>query len=137
MLVPQAADMPTVTYLDKNNRSLPDDAPAEQVAFSVYEIHLHPGQRYQPHPAFARDAQGKPEYLALKSGDLNGIYNLPDFPHSGLLAHRATSSMPTGSSLRKVGEDNKQLTATPSQQEIAHSGGQTTHNTSYPSVYRK
>ena len=82
-LIPQAADLPTVTYLDKNNHPLPDTAPADQVAFSVYEIHLHPGQRYQPHPAFARNEQGEPEYLALKPGDLNGIYALHDFPHSG------------------------------------------------------
>ena len=82
-LVPQAADMPTVTYLDKDNWPLPDSAPAEKVAFSVYEIHLRPGQRYQPHPAFALDRQGKPEYLALKPGDLRGIYSPHDFPHSG------------------------------------------------------
>ena len=36
-LVPQAAgEMPRVAYLDKNSRPLPDDAPDEQVAFSVY-----------------------------------------------------------------------------------------------------
>ena len=82
-LVPQAAEMPTIIYLDKDNRPLPDSAPAEKVAFSVYEIHLRPGQRYQPHPAFALDGQGKPEYLALKPGDLRGIYSPHDFPHSG------------------------------------------------------
>ena len=83
-LVPQAASaMPRVTYLDKNNRPLPGNAPAAKVAFSVYEIHLRPGLRYQPHPAFARDAQDKPEYLALKPEDLRGIHALHDFPHSG------------------------------------------------------
>ena len=82
-LVPQAADMPQVTYLDKNDRLLPDHAPVGKVAFSVYEIHLHPGQRYQPHPAFALDELGKPEYQALKPGDLHGIYALNDFPHTG------------------------------------------------------
>ncbi len=83
-LVPQAAgEMPRVTYLDKNNRSLPDDAPAGKVAFSVYEIHLRPGLRYQPHPAFARDVQGKPEYFALTPHDLRDIHALNDFPHSG------------------------------------------------------
>ena len=83
-LVPQAAStLPTVRYLDKNNRPLPDDAPAEKVAFSEYEIKLRPGQRYQPHPAFARDAQGKPEHLALKPGDLRDIYSLSDFSRSG------------------------------------------------------
>ncbi len=53
-LVPLAASaMPTVRYLDKHRRPLPDNAPAERIAFSVYEIHIKPGMRYQPHPAFA------------------------------------------------------------------------------------
>lgn len=83
-LVPQAASaMPGVRYLDKDNRPLPDDAPAEKVAFSVYEIRLRPDLKYQPHPAFARDAQGKPEYLALSAKDLRNIHALNDFPHSG------------------------------------------------------
>ncbi len=86
-LIPQAASaMPRVTYLDKNNRPLPDDAPAAKVAFSLYEIHLRPGQRYQPHPAFARDAQDRPEYLTLKPEDLRGIHALQDFSHSGTRA---------------------------------------------------
>jgi oligopeptide transport system substrate-binding protein len=83
-LVPQASsEMPKVTYLDKNNQLLPDDAPADKVAFSVYEIHLRQGLKYQPHPAFARDAQGKPEYFALTQHDLSGIHALNDFPHNG------------------------------------------------------
>jgi len=83
-LVPQASsEMPKVTYLDKNNRTLPDDAPADKVAFSVYEIHLRQGLKYQPHPAFARDKQGKPEYFALTQQDLSGIHALNDFLHSG------------------------------------------------------
>ncbi len=83
-LVPQASsEMPKVSYLDKNNRLLPDDTPADKVAFSVYEIHLRQGLKYQPHPAFARDAQGKPEYFALTPHDLSGIHALSDFPHNG------------------------------------------------------
>jgi len=83
-LVPQAAgEMPTVRYLDINNRPLPDDATADKVAFSVYEIHLRPGLRYQPHPAFALNAQGKPEYFTLTPHDLRDIHALNDFPHSG------------------------------------------------------
>jgi len=83
-LIPQASsNLPKVSYLDKNNHPLPDDVSADKVAFSVYEIHLREGLKYQPHPAFARDAQGKPEYLSLTKQDLNGIYGLNDFPHSG------------------------------------------------------
>jgi oligopeptide transport system substrate-binding protein len=83
-LVPLAASaMPSVTYLDKYHRPLPHDAPAEKIALSVYEIHIKPGMRYQPHPAFARDAQGKPEYDHLTPDDLRDIHALSDFPHSG------------------------------------------------------
>ncbi|MHB1238795.1 MAG: ABC transporter substrate-binding protein, partial [Gallionella sp.] len=88
-LVPLAASaMPTVHYLDKNRRPLPDTAPANKVAYSVYEIHIKPGMRYQPHPAFARiasnqNAQGKLEYDHLTAHDLSGIHALGDFPHSG------------------------------------------------------
>jgi oligopeptide transport system substrate-binding protein len=83
-LVPLAASaMPKVTYLDKHHRPLPRDAHAEKIAFSVYEIHIKSGMRYQPHPAFARDAQDKPEYDHLTLGDLSDIHALSDFPHSG------------------------------------------------------
>ncbi|MEO6975696.1 MAG: ABC transporter substrate-binding protein [Gallionella sp.] len=83
-LVPlAAAKMPTVRYLDKDHRPLPDTAPAKKIAYSVYEIHIKPGMRYQPHPAFARDAQGKPEYDHLTPDDLRGIHALSDFPHTG------------------------------------------------------
>ncbi len=83
-LVTQAASkMPRVRYLDKNNRPLPDSAPNEQVAYSVYEIHLRPDLKYQPHPAFARDAQGKLEYHDLSKKELSKRYSLNDFLHSG------------------------------------------------------
>jgi len=77
-LVPLAASaMPAVRYLDKERRALPDDAPAQKIAFSVYEVSIKPGMRYQPHPAFA------PEYARLAPDDLRGIHALSDFRHSG------------------------------------------------------
>ncbi len=83
-LVPlAAAQMPTVRYLDEGRQPLPADTPAEKIAFSVYEIHIKPNMRFQPHPAFARDPQGKPEYAQLTADDLRDIYALNDFPHSG------------------------------------------------------
>lgn len=83
-LVPLAAsEMPTVHFLDKNHRLLRDDAAADEIAFSVYEIHIKPNMRYQPHPALARDAQGRLEYHQLAGDDLRDIHALTDFPHSG------------------------------------------------------
>ena len=83
-LVPlAAAQMPTVRYLDKDHHPLPGNAVAKKIAFSVYEIHIKPNMRYQPHPAFARDAEGKLEYEHLTSQDLRDIHYLSDFPHTG------------------------------------------------------
>ncbi|TAN82711.1 MAG: peptide ABC transporter substrate-binding protein [Gallionella sp.] len=83
-LVPLAAsEMPAVRYLNKERQPLPDNAPAENIAFSLYEIHIKPGMRYQPHPAFARNARGEPEYAHLAPHDLRDIHALSDFPHSG------------------------------------------------------
>src|SRR5574340_380047 len=76
-LIPLAAsEMPTVRYLDKARLPLPDTAPAEKIAFSVYEIHIKPNMRYQPHPVFARSEQGKPEYDHLTPQDLRDIHAL-------------------------------------------------------------
>lgn len=83
-LVPLAAsEMPTVHFLDKNRCLLPSDVAAEKIAFSVYEIHIKPNMRYQPHPALARDAQGNLEYHHLAENDLRDTHALSDFPHSG------------------------------------------------------
>jgi ABC-type transport system substrate-binding protein len=78
-----AAEMPVVSFLDRDGRRLPDDAPDEAVAFSVYDIRLRPDLRYQPHPAFARDAAGKPLYLDLSAADLDRIHTLADFLETG------------------------------------------------------
>ncbi len=86
-LVPQAASaMPTVHYYDKNNRLLPQHVPADRVAYSVYEIHLRSNLKYQPHPALAKDAAGKPRYMALTEQDLSGIHSLADFKYTGTRA---------------------------------------------------
>jgi ABC-type oligopeptide transport system substrate-binding subunit len=86
-LVPLAAsEMPTIRFLDRNRRPLPDDVAAEQIAYSVYEIRIKPDMRYQPHPALAKDARGNLEYHQLEADDLRGIHGLTDFPHSGTRA---------------------------------------------------
>lgn len=83
-LMPQAASaMPKLVYLDRNNRALPENAPAERVAYSLYEIHLKSDLKYQPHPAFARDVQGRLEYLGLGKEEISKRYALGDFSHTG------------------------------------------------------
>jgi oligopeptide transport system substrate-binding protein len=78
-----AAAVPHPAYLDEDGRPLPDDAPPERIARSVYEIRIQPGIYYQPHPAFARDAEGNPLYRDLTPEDLEEINVLADFPETG------------------------------------------------------
>ncbi|WP_232020191.1 ABC transporter substrate-binding protein [Sulfuriflexus mobilis] len=74
-----AAKMPAVRYFDAKGRQLAATADAAAIAFSEYTIEIRPGIRYQPHPAFARDKQGKFLYHALNEQQLASIYTLADF----------------------------------------------------------
>ncbi|SCZ86042.1 Bacterial extracellular solute-binding protein, family 5 [Nitrosomonas mobilis] len=79
-LIPQTATtLPTVRYYDANDVALPADA--EEVAFSVYEIHIKPEIHYQPHPAFARDVLGDFLYHTQTASDLKQIQKIADFEH--------------------------------------------------------
>ncbi|MFZ5593788.1 MAG: ABC transporter substrate-binding protein [Pseudomonadota bacterium] len=76
-----AAEMPRPVFLDRNGRTLP--GPSADVAYSVYEIRIRPGVRYQPHPAFARDARGRFLYHDLDAEVLEKINTLGDFAQTG------------------------------------------------------
>lgn len=77
-LVPLAAsEMPNVRYLDKDKRPLPATAAPQRIAYSVYEVHIKPNMRYQPHPAFV------PEYMHLTAADLANVHTLSDFKQTG------------------------------------------------------
>ncbi len=78
-----AGEVPQPIYLDGDGRVLPADAPADKVAYSVYEVHIRPGIFYQPHPAFARDERGAYRYQHLGRADLEGVRSLNDFPDRG------------------------------------------------------
>jgi oligopeptide transport system substrate-binding protein len=89
-LVPQAAAaLPEVRYYNKNNKPLPQNTSAAQIAYSVYEIHLRPKLMFQPHPALAKDASGQPRYMALTARDWSGIHTLTDFRETGTRAVQA------------------------------------------------
>jgi len=78
-LIPQsAADMPEVVVLDAQGRLLPEDTPTDQIAFTEYRINVKPGVKYQPHPAFARTADGY-RYWPLSESDLEERFVLSDF----------------------------------------------------------
>jgi ABC-type transport system substrate-binding protein len=83
-LVPKsAAEVVKPIYLDKDGKRLPDDAPAEQVAESVYDVPIKKGILFQPHPAFAKDGQGGYRYHAMKPGELGDRRTPMDFEETG------------------------------------------------------
>ncbi len=83
-LVPLTAQaVPVPQYFDAAGQPLSPDAPPEQIAYSEYRIQIQPGIRYQPHPAFAKDASGAYRYHELTEGDLRKIRVLSDFPELG------------------------------------------------------
>jgi ABC-type transport system substrate-binding protein len=83
-LVPKTAtEVVTPQYLDKNGQQLPADAPGDQVAESVYDVHIKPGIMFQPHPAFAKDAEGHYLYDHMKPGDLGNRRTPLDFAQTG------------------------------------------------------
>lgn len=83
-LVPKSAEKVVLPkYLDKDGKPLPDDAPGELVAESVYDVPIRKGILFQPHPAFAKDAQGNYLYHHMKPGEVGERRSIPDFEHTG------------------------------------------------------
>ena len=83
-LVPKAAAaVVKPIYLDKDGKQLPHDAPADQVAESVYDVPIKKGIKFAPHPAFAKDAQGKYLYHQMKPGELGDRRTPMEFEHTG------------------------------------------------------
>jgi ABC-type transport system substrate-binding protein len=79
-LVPgTVTQVPQAQYFDAQGKPLPPHAPAERIAYTDYVIELRPGIRFQPHPAFARKADGSYRYHDLKPADLAAVDGLSDF----------------------------------------------------------
>jgi len=83
-LISCAADeVPRPYYLDAHGKRLAHDAAAANVAYTVYEIKIRRGVKYQPHPAFARTAGGEYSYHPLGERDIAGKNVLADFREQG------------------------------------------------------
>jgi ABC-type transport system substrate-binding protein len=83
-LVPKSASaVVKPRYLDKDGRELPEDAAAEDVAESVYDVPIKPGVMYAPHPAFAKDEAGAYRYHAMRAGELGDSRSPLDFEYTG------------------------------------------------------
>ncbi len=78
-----AATMPTVRYFDEQGRALPSNAEPSRIALSEYEIRIKPGIRYQPHPCFARKADGTQRYMPIDAAELARIDRFEAFPEKG------------------------------------------------------
>lgn len=78
-----AVAVPQPRYYDANGRLLPADAPAAAIAYSIYEIRIRPGIRYQPHPAFAKDQTGRALYDPIPPAVLARVEKPGDFPVTG------------------------------------------------------
>jgi len=78
-----ATGVPVATYLGDDGQVLPENADIDDIAYSVYDIHIQPGIYYQPHPAFARDPQGVLRYQQLTAEELSNIHVLGDFTQTG------------------------------------------------------
>jgi ABC-type transport system substrate-binding protein len=83
-LVPKlATEIVRPKYLDKDGQPLAEDAPADLIAESVYDIPIRKGVMYAPHPAFAKDALGRYLYHDLKPGELGQRRSPWDFAVQG------------------------------------------------------
>ena len=76
-----AAKMPARTFFDENNNQLSMDVEPSNVAYTIYNIEIKQGIKYQPHPAFAKNQQGEYFYHSLSEDDLVDVNILADFEH--------------------------------------------------------
>ena len=82
-LIPLTAEhLPRVRYLDAAGEPVPSGR-TDEIAYSEYIVTIKPGIHYQPHPAFAKDEQGRARYLELQREDLKDVHVLSDFVHAG------------------------------------------------------
>ncbi len=74
-------EMPAVEYLDRRGNQV--EKGSSTIAYTRYVLKLREDLRYQPHPALAKDPQGKPRYL-FETAKQSGRYQLlTDFPETG------------------------------------------------------
>ncbi len=78
-----AQEVATPRYLDKQGRDLPESAPGEQIAQTVFDVKIKPGIKFAPHPAFARNAQGQYLYHGMKREDVEDKHQITDFKETG------------------------------------------------------
>ncbi len=74
--------MPHVRFLSADGQLITDNESAD-IAFTDYTLNLKRGVRFQPHPALAKDKQGRYRYHQLNTSDIKNYHTLADFAHTG------------------------------------------------------
>lgn len=83
-LIPLSArSVPKPVYYDKFGNRLEANASIKDIAYTFYDVKIKKGIKYQPHPAFAKDAEGNFLYLDLTPEQVENIHRLGDFPETG------------------------------------------------------
>ncbi len=79
-----AQSLPEITYFDKNNNPLPQNARSEEIAYSIYKLNIKPGIQYQAHPAFAKKP-GSDEFLYhhVSKESVSHMHSINDFEKTG------------------------------------------------------
>ncbi|MFT5483601.1 MAG: oligopeptide transport system substrate-binding protein [Halieaceae bacterium] len=75
-----AESLPTITYLNAAGEEVTDDS--EDLAYTRYTLTLKKDLRYQPHPAFALDANDQPLYLFDNEKESAAYGTVADFPET-------------------------------------------------------
>ncbi len=78
-----AQEVASPHYVDKAGKQLPDNAPGEQIAQTIFDVKIKPGILFAPHPAFAKDSRGQYLYHGMKREDVADKHQIPDFPQTG------------------------------------------------------
>ena len=90
-LMPLAAkEIAKPVYLNAEKKALPADAPINDIAYSVYTISIRKGILFAPHPAFAKDENGRPLCLTLapeRAAAISSPLELPERGTRELTAH--------------------------------------------------
>lgn len=81
-LVPAGVrELPQVSYLDADGEVVPEGS--EAVAFTRYTLEVREDAHYQPHPAFAKNADGEPLYLFSDAAEASAYRSMHDFAETG------------------------------------------------------
>lgn len=75
--------LPGIVSKTADNKTLVSSTSTDQIAYTVYTIHIKPHVFFQPHPAFARNPAGQYYYHNLTAAEVADKNTLSEFSHIG------------------------------------------------------